>query len=80
MNKVSLYLSPKQVKHMIMGLADLPQEYDFNTMNGRLEIIISQEKNLLEKAKLQEFLRERFSLPERMENNQQIIKTYTKSS
>jgi len=75
--EIKISLTEKQLCSIITDLCDLPKTFKFK--NGENTIIL--ETNIadgifcsVEKAKLQEFLRIRFSMKERKEMNQEVIK------
>ena len=75
MTEISITLTTEQLSSIIFDLCDLPEKFLFHTVDTKVKLNITQDNSSLEKAKLQETLRKRFSQPERMKMNQQIIKT-----
>lgn len=77
-NKVSFAFNEEHLLSLIIELSNAPKKYMMKTVTGKLTLYIARDRDIddngLIKAQLQEELRKRFSLPERMTHNQQIIK------
>lgn len=79
--KLEVTIPAEKFAYWLMTLCDLPKEFFYCTIkeNFKLELEVESENDRLYfKAKLQESLRKRFSVPKRMESNKNVIEFYEK--
>lgn len=79
--KVEITISAERLANWLIDLCDLPKKLNYQTITEEVTIKTkaeSEEYRHYIKAKTQEMLRKRFSVPERMESNQTVIINYEK--